>query len=95
MCGSLTDRLVARDPGWQLGVPLLACLVSVPLGLCFYLWPAGIAFHLGNIPIPEAFYFYLAFSFAATWWAVPCFGAISHLFPPAVSRKPRRSSSWA
>lgn len=82
MCGSLTDRLVARDPGWQLGVPLLACLVSVPLGLCFYLWPAGIAFHLGNIPIPEAFYFYLAFSFAATWWAVPCFGAISHLFPP-------------
>ena len=82
MCGSITDRLVARDPGWQLGVPLIACLTSVPLGLGFYLWPADVAFHLGSIPIPEAFFFYLAFSFAATWWSVPCFGAISHLFPP-------------
>ncbi|MDX9887165.1 MFS transporter [Thauera sp.] len=82
LCGSVTDRLVARDPGWQLGVPLIACLISVPLGLGFYLWPAGVAFHLGAIPIPEAYFFYLAFSFAATWWSVPCFGAISHLFPP-------------
>jgi predicted MFS family arabinose efflux permease len=81
LCGSITDRLVARDPGWQLGVPLIACLISVPLGLAFYLWPAGTAFHLGSIPIPEAYLFYLAFSFAATWWAAPCFSAISHLFP--------------
>ena len=81
LCGSVTDRLVARDPGWQLGVPLLACLVSVPLGLAFYLWPAGIAFHIGSLAVPEAFLFYLGFSFAATWWAVPLYGAISHLFP--------------
>ena len=81
LCGSTTDRLVARDPGWQLGLPFIACLLSVPLGLAFYLWPAGTAFHLGTIPIPEAYLFYLAFSFTATWWSVPCFGAISHLFP--------------
>lgn len=81
LCGSITDRLVARDPGWQLGVPFIACLLSVPLGLAFYLWPAGTAFHLGAMPIPEAYLFYLAFSFTATWWSVPCFGAISHLFP--------------
>jgi predicted MFS family arabinose efflux permease len=82
LCGSTTDRLVARDPGWQLGVPLIACLLSVPLGLAFYLWPAGVAFHLSTTPVPEAYLFYLAFSFTATWWSVPCFGAISHLFPP-------------
>ncbi|WP_068636472.1 spinster family MFS transporter [Thauera butanivorans] len=81
MCGSVTDRLVARDPGWQLGVPLIACLVSVPLAACFYLWPAGTAFHLGPIAVPEAYLFYLGFSFAGTWWAAPCFSAISHLFP--------------
>ena len=82
LCGSITDRLVARDPGWQLGVPIIACLISVPLGLAFYLWPSGTAFHLGTLPVPQACLFYFAFSFAATWWAVPCFGAISHLFPP-------------
>lgn len=81
MCGSVTDRLVARDPGWQLGVPMIACLVSVPLAAAFYLWPAGTAFHLGSIAVPEAYLFYLGFSFAGTWWAAPCFSAISHLFP--------------
>ncbi|MCK0508084.1 spinster family MFS transporter [Aromatoleum anaerobium] len=82
LCGNLTDRLVARDLGWQLGVPAIGCLISVPFGLGFYLWPAGVAFHVGSLAIPEAFLFYLGFSFTATWWAVPCFGAISHLFPP-------------
>ncbi|HRP24001.1 MFS transporter [Thauera sp.] len=82
LCGSVTDRLVARDPGWQLGVPVIACLLSVPLGFAFYLWPSGTAFHLGSMAVPQAYLFYLAFSFAATWWTVPCFGAISHLFPP-------------
>jgi len=82
VCGSVTDRLVARDPGWQLLIPFLGCVVSVPLGLAFYLWPADVAFHIGSLPVPEAFLFYLGFSFTAIWWSVPCFGAISHLFPP-------------
>lgn len=81
MCGSITDRMVRRDPGWQLIIPFIGCLISVPLGLAFYLWPAGIAFHIGTLPVPAAFLFYLAFSFTAIWWSVPCFGAISHLFP--------------
>ncbi|WEN42730.1 D-galactonate transporter [Thauera sp. GDN1] len=82
VCGSVADRLVARDPGWQLLIPVIGCAVSVPLGLAFYLWPADVAFHIGSLPVPEAFLFYLAFSFTAIWWSVPCFGAISHLFPP-------------
>ncbi len=81
LCGALTDRMVARDPGWQLGIPLIACLVSVPLGLAFYLWPVEPVFELGGLVVPQAYLFYLAFSFTATWWSVPCFGAISHLFP--------------
>ncbi len=81
VCGTLVDRLVKRDPGWQMGAALIATALSIPCALAYFLWPAGIAFHLGNLPIPQAFLFYLAFSFLGTWWAVPCFGAISHLFP--------------
>ena len=31
--------------------------------------------------MPTAFLFYSVFSFFGTWWATPCLGAISHLFP--------------
>ncbi len=82
MCGAITDRMVAKDPGWQLIIPIIACVITVPLGLAFYLWPAGVAFHIGSLPVPEAYLFYLGFCFTAIWWSVPCFGAISHLFPP-------------
>ncbi|MDY0072336.1 MAG: MFS transporter [Thauera sp.] len=82
-CGVVTDRMVVRDKGWQLGVPLIACLLSVPLGLAFFLWPAGNDFALGSFAIPQAFVFYLGFAFFGTWWSVPCFGAITHMFPPA------------
>jgi len=81
ICGTLTDRLVKRDPGWQIGTALIATIISIPFGLAYFLWPAGIAFHLGSLPVPQAFLFYLGFSVLGTWWAVPCFGAISHLFP--------------
>ena len=91
-CGAVTDRLVKRDRGWQLGVAAIACSLSVPLGVAFYLWPAGVAFHLGNLPVPQAFLFYLAFSFTATWWSVPCFGAMSHLFPRQHLPRPRPCS---
>jgi len=81
VCGIVTDRMVARDCGWQLGVALFGTFFSIPFGLLFFLWPSGIAFHLGSITVPTAFLFYLGFAFFGTWWAVPCFGAVSHLFP--------------
>jgi len=80
-CGIVTDRMVARDCGWQLGVALVGTLISIPFGLMFFLWPDGAAFHLGSMAVPTAFLFYLGFAFFGTWWAVPCFGAVSHLFP--------------
>lgn len=81
-CGWFTDRMVARHPGWQLGAALLGSLLSIPFCLAFYLWPAGTAFQLGSLPIPTAFYFYCGFAFFGMWWSVPCFGAMSRLFPP-------------
>ncbi|EXF93416.1 arabinose ABC transporter permease [Pseudomonas fluorescens HK44] len=80
-CGILSDRLSRRDVGWQIGVPLLGTLISIPFALAYFLWPSGIAFHIGTIPVPQAFIFYSVFAFFGTWWATPCLGAISHLFP--------------
>ncbi|MGJ7549490.1 spinster family MFS transporter [Pseudomonas alloputida] len=81
VCGMLTDRLARRDVGWQIGVPLLGTLLSIPFALAYFLWPQGIAFYIGDTPVPQAFLFYSAFGFFGVWWATPCLGAITHLFP--------------
>lgn len=80
-CGWFTDRMSARHPGWQLGAALFGTLLSIPFCLAFYLWPAGTAFELGAMAIPTAFFFYCGFAFFGMWWSVPCFGAMSQLFP--------------
>ncbi len=80
-CGWFTDRMVRRDCGWQIGVPLLGTLFSIPFGLACFLWPQGVAFTAFGINVPLAFLFYIPFGFFGTWWATPCLGAISHLFP--------------
>ena len=80
-CGWFTDRMVRRDAGWQIGVPLLGTLISIPFGLACFLWPQGVAFSAFGIAVPLAFLFYIPFGFFGTWWATPCLSAISHLFP--------------
>ncbi|MDX1464964.1 MAG: MFS transporter [Halomonas sp.] len=80
-CGAMTDRMTARNRGWQLGTALLGTALSIPFGLLFFLWPAGTAFFMGAMPVPTAFLFYLGFAFFGIWWAVPCFGAMSCLIP--------------
>jgi len=82
-CGIISDRMARRDAGWQIGVPLLATLVSIPFALAYFLWPTGTLFHLGSTPVPTAFLFYAGFAFFGTWWATPCLGAVTHLFPAA------------
>ncbi|MBM3103909.1 MAG: MFS transporter [Pseudomonas sp.] len=82
-CGIVSDRMARRDPGWQIGVPLLATLVSIPFALAYFLWPTGTLFHLGSTPVPTAFVFYAGFAFFGTWWATPCLSAVTHLFPAA------------
>lgn len=80
-CGWTTDRLVRRDSGWQLGTALLGTAMSIPFGLLFFLWPAGSVFSLGEMSVPMPFLLYLGFAFFGVWWSVPCFGAMTHLFP--------------
>lgn len=80
-CGIVTDRLARRDAGWQIGVPLLGTLISIPFALAYFLWPQGTAFQAGGINVPTAFMFYSVFAFFGVWWATPCLGAITHLFP--------------
>ncbi len=81
VCGYATDKLAARDPGWQLGTALLGTALSIPLAVAFYLWPAGTAFSLGSIPVPTGFLFYMGFAFFGVWWTVPCFSAMSRILP--------------
>lgn len=80
-CGWTTDRLVRRNSGWQLGTALIGTALSIPFGLLFFLWPAGSVFNLGTMAVPTPFLLYLGFAFFGTWWSVPCFGAMTHLFP--------------
>ncbi|MDN7141358.1 MFS transporter [Pseudomonas sp. JQ170] len=81
VCGIVTDRMARRDVGWQIGVPLLGTLISIPFALAYFLWPQGTAFQIGSIDVPTAFLFYSVFGFFGVWWATPCLGAITHLFP--------------
>ncbi|WP_185268450.1 spinster family MFS transporter [Halopseudomonas xiamenensis] len=81
VCGWATDRLVRRDSGWQLGTALFGTAMSIPFGLLFFLWPAGAVFSLGEMSVPMPFLLYLGFAFFGVWWSVPCFGAMTHLFP--------------
>jgi MFS family permease len=79
-CGWLADRLVSRDPRWQLGVPILGICISVPFGLAFFLWPPGTGLQLGSLPVPTALFFYLVFGFFGSWWAAPLLAATTKLF---------------
>ncbi|MNZ61091.1 hypothetical protein D3C78_791760 [compost metagenome] len=81
VCGMVTDRLARRDVGWQIGVPLLGTLISIPFALAYFLWPQGTALQIAGIDVPVAFLFYSVFAFFGVWWATPCLGAITHLFP--------------
>lgn len=81
VCGYATDKLAAKDPGWQLGTALLGTGLSIPFAMAFYLWPAGTAFSLGSTSIPTGFLFYMGFAFFGVWWTVPCFSAMSRILP--------------
>lgn len=81
VCGYATDKLAAKDPGWQLGTALLGTALSIPFAMAFYLWPSGTAFALGSTSVPTGFLFYMGFAFFGVWWTVPCFSAMSRILP--------------
>jgi len=77
--GWLTDKLVARDQRWQMGVPIVGTAISIPLGLAYLLWPAGEFWQVGALKVPVAMAFGLLFSVFAVWWTAPSYAAITTL----------------
>jgi MFS family permease len=79
LSGWLTDRLVARDPRWQMGVPVIGTAIAIPMGLAYLLWPAGDFWQVGPLKVPVAMGFCLLFSVFAVWWTAPSYAAITTL----------------
>jgi hypothetical protein len=38
VAGTLTDRLVRRNPRWQMGVPIVGMGIALPAGLAYSRW---------------------------------------------------------
>ena len=79
LSGWLTDKLVARDARWQMGVPIVGTAIAIPLGLAYLLWPAGDFWQVGPLKVPVAMAFSLLFSVFAVWWTAPSYAAITTL----------------
>lgn len=79
--GWLTDRLAARDTGWQIGVPVLGTVLAIPMLVLYLLWPAGSPWQIGPLLVPQAMAFCLAFSIFGVWWTAPVFVAVASLVP--------------
>jgi MFS family permease len=79
LSGWLTDKLVARDPRWQVGVPIVGTAIAIPLGMAYLLWPAGDVWQIGTLKVPVAMGFSLLFSVFAVWWTAPSYAAITTL----------------
>jgi predicted MFS family arabinose efflux permease len=79
LSGWLADKLVARDPRWQMGVPIVGTAIAIPLGMAYLLWPAGDVWQIGALKVPVAMGFSLLFSVFAVWWTAPSYAAITTL----------------
>jgi len=79
--GWLTDHLVAKNSGWQIGVPALGLLIATPAGVAYFLWPTGTLFQIGATAIPTAAIFAVIHGFFTTWWIAPNMSAVSQLIP--------------
>ncbi len=79
LSGWLTDKLVARDPRWQMGVPIVGTAIAIPLGMAYLLWPAGDVWQIGTLKVPVAMGFSLLFSVFGVWWTAPSYAAITTL----------------
>jgi len=74
VAGALTDRLVRRHPGWQMGVPLIGVSMALPTGILFFALPAGqVVAATGMVGL---------FAFFIAWWAAPSYAALSLVVAP-------------
>ncbi len=74
VAGLLTDRLVRRDPRWQMGVPIAGLAVALPLGLAYLT--------LGRAQVVPAVALVVGFAFFIAFWIAPTYAALSLVVPP-------------
>ncbi|QXZ08503.1 MFS transporter [Comamonas sp. Y33R10-2] len=79
LSGWLTDVMAKRDVRWQIGIPLLATLISIPLGLAFYLNDSPEKWVVAGLQIPHAVFWYGLFAVFASFWAAPAFAALANV----------------
>ena len=73
VAGTLADRLVRRDPRWQMGVPIAGIGLALPAG-----W---IYLTLGPGTLVAAVALVTTFSFFIAFWIAPTYAAISLVVP--------------
>jgi len=74
VAGMLTDRLVRRDPRWQMGVPIAGIGLALPAGMLYLALDAG--------AVATAIALVTVFSFFVAFWIAPTYAALSLVVPP-------------
>ena len=73
VAGTLTDRLVRRNPRWQMGVPIVGMGIALPAGLAYLaLAPGTAAWAVLAVTV---------FSFFISFWVAPTYAALSLVVP--------------
>lgn len=80
--GAMVDRLVRRNPAWQLRLPALFFMMSFPIFWLMFTMPAGQALRIGGFSIPVVGIYMLISSFLSAAWMGPGFASVAQLFAP-------------
>lgn len=73
VAGTLTDRLVRRNPRWQMGLPIVGIGIALPAGLAYLaLAPGAVAWAVLAVTV---------FSFFISFWVAPTYAALSLVVP--------------
>lgn len=84
MSGALVDRLVLRDPRWQLRVPALGVVLSLPFITLQLLMPGGVRIDVLGLLVPLVALPSPLHAFFVGAWMPPAMAATANLMPPAL-----------
>lgn len=80
--GWLTDRLVAIDRQWLLGIPIIGQSIALVCMVLYLLWPTGTAFYVADMPVPTTMLWCALMGFFTVWWVAPIFNLLTQLVNP-------------
>jgi len=81
--GIVCDRMVRRDPSWQLRIPALAVALSAPALALLLMWPEQQHLRIGGHELPVAALFIPLNAFFIAVWIGPIYAAAQSLVPQA------------